>query len=73
MPDLNVLRKMPYVADSVSEIMATYEAQARTLAAQGKPATSRRSGRYNAVDLITSEPELHYMTFQSDLDLKPAL
>ena len=57
MPDLNVLRKMPYVADSVSEIMATYEAQARTLAAQGKPATSRRSGCYNAVDLISSEPE----------------
>ena len=52
MPDPSVLRKMPYVSDSVSEIMATYETQARTLAPQGKPATSR-SGRYNTVD----EPE----------------
>ena len=37
--------------------MATYEAQARTLAPQGKPATSRHSGRYNTVDAIISEPE----------------
>ena len=57
MPDPNVLRRMPYVSDSVSEIMATYEAQARTLAAQGKTTTSRRSGRYNTVDAIINEPE----------------
>ena len=57
MPDPSVLRRMPYVSDSVSEIMATYEAQARTLAAQGKTTTSRRSGRYNTVDTIINEPE----------------
>ena len=57
MPDPSVLRKMPHVSDSVSEIMAMYEAQARTLASQGKPATSRCSHHYNTVDAIISEPE----------------
>ena len=57
MPNTSVLRKMPHVSASVSEIMATYEAQARTLASQGKPATSRHSGHYNTVDAIISEPK----------------
>ena len=37
--------------------MASYKGQARTLASQGKPVTSRRSGHYNTVDAIISEPE----------------
>ena len=41
----------------VSDIMASYEAQVRTVASQGKPVTSHQSGRYNTVDAIISEPE----------------
>ena len=42
---------------SVSEIMASYEGQARTLASQGKPTTSHWSGHYNTIDAIISEPD----------------
>ena len=34
--------------------------EARTLASQGKPVTSHRSGHYNTVDAIISEIEKHW-------------
>ena len=56
LPDLNVLRHIPTVADTVNDIMASYENQARAQTSQGKN-TSHKSGRYNATDIITAPPE----------------
>ena len=60
MPDINTLRRIPKVSESVAGILANYEAQTRNLALQGKTATSRRSGRYNTVDAITAEPSMRW-------------
>ena len=49
MPDPSLLRRMPHVSDYVAEIMASYKAQARTLASQGKAVTSRCSGCYHNI------------------------
>ena len=58
-PDLNVLRHIPTVADTVNDIMASYENQARAQTFQGKN-TSHKSGRYNATDIITAPPEFRW-------------
>ena len=60
MPDVNTLRRIPAVSESVAGILANYEAQTRNMALQGKPTTSRRSGWYNTVDAITSEPSMRW-------------
>ena len=49
LPDLNVLRRIPNVADAVNDV-------ARAQTSQGKN-TSHKSGRYNATDIITAPPE----------------
>ena len=56
--DVNTLRRIPAISESVAGILANYEAQTRNMALQGKATTSRRSGRYNTVDAITSEPSM---------------
>ena len=46
MPDVNTLRRIPVVSDSVAGILANCETQTRNLTLQGKTTTSRRSGQY---------------------------
>ena len=55
-PDLNVLRRIPTVSDAVNDIMASFDSQARAQTSQVRN-TSHKSGRYNAIDIITASPE----------------
>ena len=60
MQDVKILRRIPAISESVAGILASYEAQTRNMALQGKETTSRRSGRYNTVDDFTSEPSMRW-------------
>ena len=54
-PGLDSLRKLPNVSEAVSNILASYEQQAKHESLQGK--NSHRSGRYNNFDTVSNPPE----------------
>ena len=60
LPSINSLRQNPNISQSVAQIMATYEAQAKQEAAIGKNQHVRKSRCYNTTDTITSIPELRW-------------
>ena len=60
LPSINSLRQNPNISQSVAQIMATYEAQAKQEAAIGKNQHVRKSGHYNTTDTIMSIPELRW-------------
>ena len=60
LPNINSLRQNPSISQSVAQIMATYEAQAKQEAVIGKNQYTRKSGRYNTTDAITSIHELRW-------------
>ena len=60
LPSINTLRQNPSVSQSVAEVMATYENQAKQEAALGKGHQTKKSGRFNTTDTITSEPKLRW-------------
>ena len=55
MPSLDSLRRLPNVSEAVSNILASYDQQAKHESLQGK--NSRRSGRYNNFDTVSNPPE----------------
>ena len=57
---LDALRSNPTLSQAVSQILSTYEGQAKLDAAQGKAPNTRRSGRFNATDIVTTPPELRW-------------
>ena len=59
-PSLDALRSNPTLSQAVSQILSTYEGQAKLDAAQGKASNTRRSGRFNATDIVTTPPELRW-------------
>ena len=59
-PSLDALRSNPTLSQAVSQILSTYEGQARLDAPQGKASNTRRSGRFNATDIVTTPPELRW-------------
>ena len=60
LPSLDVLRRIPTVADRVTSVLASYEQQSRQEAAQGKITAAKKSGRYNTVDIVTVPPHLRW-------------
>ena len=60
LPGITSLRQNPSISQSVAQIMASYEMQAKQEAAIGKNQHTRKSGRYNTMDTIISAPELRW-------------
>ena len=60
LPSVSALRQNPTISQSVSQVMASYEAQAKQEASLGKQIPTKKSGRFNATDAITSGPELRW-------------
>ena len=56
-PTLEALRRAPSIATSVSQILESYEEQART-SLQGRQA--RKFGRYNTTDIVYTAPEYRW-------------
>ena len=56
-PTLQALRRAPSIATSVSQLLESYEEQART-SLQGRQA--RKSGRYNTTDIVYTTPEYRW-------------
>ena len=54
---LETLRQLPSVSNTVSTLLGAYEEQART-SLQGRQ--SRKSGRYNSVDVVQTAPEFRW-------------
>ena len=59
-PSLDGLRSNPTLTQAVSQILSTYEGQARLDAGQGKASNTQCSGRFNATDIVTTPPELRW-------------
>ena len=57
LPRLETLRQLPSVSNTVSTLLGAYEEQART-SLQGRQ--SRKSGRYNSVDVVQTAPEFRW-------------
>ena len=57
---LDALCNNPTLSQAVSQILSTYQGQAKMDAAQGKASNTRRSGRFNATDIVTTPPELRW-------------
>ena len=55
-PNIDTLRQNPTISQAVSQLLATYETQAKAEASQGK-ASNKRSGRYNTTDTSHTSPE----------------
>ena len=53
-PSLDALRANPTLSQAVSQILSTYEGQAKLVAAQGKASNIRCSGRFNTTDIVTT-------------------
>ena len=53
-PDVDTLRRMPTIAQSVTSALAAYEDQAKLLSMQGKHL--RRSGRYKTGETVNTLP-----------------
>ena len=60
LPSISALRQNPTISQSVAQVMASYEAQAKQEASLGKQSPTKKSGRFNANDAITSGPELRW-------------
>ena len=60
LPSVDVLRRIPTVADRVTSVLASYEQQSRQEAAQGEIAAAKKSGRYNTIDIVTVPPHLRW-------------
>ena len=60
LPNVNSLRQNSSISQSVSRIVATYEAQTEMEAPIGKNQHILKSGHFNATDTITSIPELRW-------------
>ena len=60
LPSVSALRQNPTISESVAQVMASYEAQARQEASLGKQIPTKKSGRFNATDAITFGPELRW-------------
>ena len=56
LPNLDVLRHNPTVAQSVSCVLTSYEEQARQDVFEGKTQLPKCSGRYNSTDTISPPP-----------------
>ena len=56
-PTLEALRRAPSIATSVSQLLESYEEQART-SLQGRQA--RKSGRYSTTDIVYTTPEYRW-------------
>ena len=56
-PTLEALRRAPSVATSVTQLLESYEEQARA-SLQGRQA--RKSGRYNTTDIVHTNPEYRW-------------
>ena len=54
-PDVDTLRRMPTIAQSVTSALAAYKDQAKLLSMQGKHL--RRSGHYNTGETVNTLPE----------------
>ena len=54
-PDVETLRRIPTIAQSVTSALAAYEDQPKLLSMQGKHL--RRSGRYNTGETVNTLPE----------------
>ena len=59
LPGINVLRQNQNISQSVAQVLASYEAQAKQEASQGKIPT-KKSGRYNTTETVVSIPELRW-------------
>ena len=57
LPQLETLRQLPSVSNTVSTLLGAYEEQART-SLQGRQ--TRESGRYNSVDVVKTAPEFRW-------------
>ena len=57
LPNLDVLRHNPVVAQSVSRVLASYEEKAQQHAFEGKIQLCKLSGHYNSTDTISAPPE----------------
>ena len=60
LPTINVIRNNPNISDAVSRVLASYDQQSRLQASQGKPHSSKKSGRFNLTDLCTAPPEARW-------------
>ena len=60
LPDINVIRNNPNISDAVSRVLASYDQQSRLQAAQGRPHSGKKSGRFNLTDLCTAPPEARW-------------
>ena len=57
-PTLEAIRRMPTISDTVSNLLAYYEDQAKT-SIQGRQ--QRKSGRYNSTDMALTAPEFRWL------------
>ena len=57
-PSLDTIRRLPSMNETVTGILASYDGQVRQETLQGK--TSRRSGRYNNYDTVSTPPEIRW-------------
>ena len=58
LPNLETIRRLPNVSETVYSILASYDSQNRQESAQGKP--HRRSGHYNTHDTVSVVPEVRW-------------
>ena len=56
-PTLEAIRRIPTISDTVSNLLASYEDQAKA-AIQGRQ--QRKSGRYNSTDMALTAPEFRW-------------
>ena len=59
LPGINVLRQNQNISQSVAQVLASYEAQAKQETSQGK-APTKKTGRYNTTETVVSIPELRW-------------
>ena len=57
LPNLEVLRRNDTVADSVNQLLAFYEQRGRQEVIQGKGSSTKKSGRYSTVEMVTAPPQ----------------
>ena len=60
LPNMDVLRQMPAVSETVTNLLSTYEQRGRQEVLQGKNLPPKKSGRYNSVDLVNVAPQLRW-------------
>ena len=58
MPDINILCQNPQISQSVSQILTAFDVQVQQDSFQGKIVPTKKSGRFNSTDTVTTVPEL---------------